>query len=197
MRVYLCYALLWNPWRCSVECWLGNTDLVMWLWLWSSRVQFLAEAVNFTPVQNVQTASEAGPLSILFSGCQCSSQGVKHAGFGDDNLPPSSPKFGTEWSDTPSLPACLLCVHTDNFIFFNRLYLGISNSHFCTRRFKKASADIQIMQRIVLNSVFFGRWLIAVGQATSSADRHTDCYCCTPHVLQLLAQNCLWCLYCA
>jgi len=118
MHVYLCHALLWNPWRCSVECWLGNTVLVMWVWLWSSRVQFLAGAVNFAPVQNVQTASEAGPLSILFSGCQCSSQGVKHAGFEADHLPPCSRKVGTEWSDTPSLPACLLCVHTDNFYIY-------------------------------------------------------------------------------
>jgi len=102
-------GVLWNG--------LGNTDLVMWLQSGPSRVQFLAGAVNFPPVQNVQTASEAGPLSILFSGCQGSSQEVKHPGLEADHLPPSSPKVGTEWSDTPSLPVCLLCVHTDNFTF--------------------------------------------------------------------------------
>jgi len=100
-----------------VERRLGNTDLVMWLWSGPSRVRFLTGAVNFAPVQNVQTVSEAGTLGILFSGCQCSFQGVKHPGFEADHLSPSSSKFGTESSDTPSLLVCLLCVQTDNFMF--------------------------------------------------------------------------------
>ena len=100
-----------------VECRLGNTDLVIWLCSGPSRVRFLTGAVNFAPVQNVQTASESGPLNILFSECQGSSQGVKHPGFEADHLPPSSPTFGTERSDTTSVLVCLLFVHTNNFTF--------------------------------------------------------------------------------
>ena len=107
-------GFLWNG--------LGNNNLVTWLQSGPSRVRFLAGAVNFAPVQNVQTASKAGPLNILFSGCQGSSQGVKHLGLEADHLPPSSPKVDTEWSDTPSLPVCLLCEHTDNFTFL--MFIG-------------------------------------------------------------------------
>ena len=46
-----------------MECWLGNTDLVTLLLSGPSKFRLLAGAVNFAPVQNVQTASEAHSAS--------------------------------------------------------------------------------------------------------------------------------------
>jgi len=70
----------------------------------------------------------AGPISILFGGCQGSSQGLKHPGPEADLLPPSSPKVDTDWSDTPALPPCLsvLFVSTQTTLrLFNGVNLGI------------------------------------------------------------------------
>jgi hypothetical protein len=97
--------------------WNAGWAVVTWLRYGPSRFRFLTGAVNFAPVQNVQTGSEVSPLSILFSGCQGSSQGVKYLWLEADHLPPSSPKVDIEWSDTPAIAVCLLYVHTVNFTF--------------------------------------------------------------------------------
>lgn len=91
--------------------------------LWTGR--FMAQEINFSPLQNIQVALEVHPSFYLVGRGILSSLGVKQLGHEADCFPVSSAQGKNEWNYASAAPVYLHVVHRIFTFTFDMLIIWI------------------------------------------------------------------------